>query len=137
MKLMPSLLATACLVLACRGAATVRAAATANSPDPSAPEPIELWPGGAPGATGNSDEDKPAIYAYPAPVGKNTGAAFLVCPGGGFTTRCIDFEGVLVANWLNERGIGAFVLRYRIRPLYQMKDSVADAYRAMRHLRAH
>ena len=55
-------------------------------------------------------------------------AAILVCPGGAFTTRAVDFEGVLVARWLNEHGIAAFVLRYRIRPLYQVKDAVADGH---------
>lgn len=100
------------------------------------PKPVELWPKGAPGATGTSDEDKPAVYPFLPKPEKATGAAILVCPGGGFMTRCVDFEGVLVANWLNERGIAAFVLRYRIRPLYTMKESLADANRGMQFLRA-
>jgi hypothetical protein len=61
---------------------------------------IELWPNGAPGATGTSDEDKPAIIPVLPDPAKATGAAILVCPGGGFTTRAVDHEGVLVANWL-------------------------------------
>ena len=101
------------------------------------PKPVLLWPAGAPGSTGDSDEDKPAIYPFPAPAANNTGAAILVCPGGGFTTRCTDFEGVLVARRLNAMGIGAFVLRYRIRPIYTMKESLADAARGMQFLRAH
>lgn len=97
---------------------------------------IELWPNGAPGATGTSDEDKPAIIPMLPDAAKATGAAILVCPGGGFTTRAVDHEGVLVSNWLKERGIAAFILRYRIRPLYERKDWLADAQRAMQHIRA-
>lgn len=97
---------------------------------------IELWPNGAPGATGTSNEDKPAIIPMLPDAAKATGAAVLVCPGGGFTTRATDHEGVLVANWLKERGIAAFILRYRIRPLYERKDWLLDAQRALQHIRA-
>ena len=117
----------ALLLLACAGGSRGESAI---------PSPIELWPGGAPGATGTSDEDRPAVYPFLPPAEKNTGAAILVCPGGGFTTRAVDFEGVLVARWLNEHGIAAFVLRYRIRPLYETKDAVADGHRAMQFVRA-
>src|SRR5690242_19992624 len=78
--------------------------------------PILLWPNGAPGTTGTSDEDKPAIIPVLPPESNNTGAAMLVIPGGGFTTRAIDTEGVLVSQFLKERGIACFILRYRIRP---------------------
>lgn len=97
---------------------------------------IELWPNGAPGATGNSDEDKPALIPILPAEANNTGAAILVIPGGGFTLRATDHEGVLVANWLKERGIAAFILRYRIRPLYERKDWLADAQRALQYIRA-
>ncbi|MBS1812914.1 MAG: alpha/beta hydrolase [Acidobacteria bacterium] len=99
------------------------------------PDPILLWPNGAPGATGSSDEDKPAIIPMLPDAAKNTGAAILVIPGGGFMTRATDFEGVLVSRYLNERGIAAFILRYRIRPLYNRKDWLLDAQRAMQHIR--
>jgi hypothetical protein len=101
------------------------------------PKPIELWMKDAPGATGGSDEDKPAVYPYLPPADKNTGAAVLICPGGGFNTRCTDFEGVVIAQWLKARGIAGFVLRYRIRPLYTLRESIQDAHRAVQHLRAH
>lgn len=97
---------------------------------------IELWPKGAPGATGTSDEDKPAIIPVLPDAANNTGAAILICPGGGFTTRAVDHEGVLVAQWLKQRGIASFILRYRIRPLYERKDWLMDAQRAMQHIRA-
>ncbi|HEX5245347.1 MAG TPA: alpha/beta hydrolase [Tepidisphaeraceae bacterium] len=97
---------------------------------------IELWPNGAPGAAGNTDEDKPAILPFLPDAKDNTGAAILICPGGGFTTRCVDFEGVEIAQWFQARGIAGFVLRYRIRPMYGMQYSMADAERAMQYLRA-
>lgn len=97
--------------------------------------PILLWPDGAPGATGDSDEDKPAIIPVLPDAANNTGAAVLVCPGGGFTTRAVDHEGVLVAQWFRQRGIAAFILRYRIRPLYERKDWLLDAQRAMQFIR--
>ncbi len=97
---------------------------------------IELWPNGAPGATGTSDEDKPAIIPFIPNAAKATGAAILVCPGGAFTLRAVDHEGVLVAQWLKERGIAAFVLRYRIRPLYSREHWLRDAQRGMQFIRA-
>ncbi len=99
-------------------------------------DPILLWPNGAPGATGNSDEDKPAIIPVLPDAANNTGAAILVIPGGGFTLRATDHEGVLVSQWLRERGIASFILRYRIRPLYERKDWLADAQRALQYIRA-
>ncbi len=112
-------------------------------PVPGIPEPLLLWPEGAPGAIPDSngvftDEDKPAIYAFPAPAGNNTGAAVLVLPGGAFTNRGMDNEGVQVAKFLNRNGIAGFVLRYRLSPNYPNRaTSTLDAHRAMQYLRAH
>jgi len=99
-------------------------------------EPILMWPSGAPGATGNSDEDKPAIIPFIPEASKRNGAAVLVVPGGGFTIRAVDHEGVLVAQWLKEHGITAFLLRYRLRPLYNRNDWVKDGQRAMQFIRS-
>lgn len=99
--------------------------------------PILLWPNGAPGATGVSDEDKPAIIPFIPETAKRNGAAVLVVPGGGFTIRAVDHEGVLVAQWLRDHGITAFLLRYRLRPLYARTDWVKDGQRAMQYIRAH
>lgn len=99
--------------------------------------PILLWPNGAPGATGASDEDKPAIIPFIPEPSKRNGAAVLVVPGGGFTIRAVDHEGVLVAQWLKEKGITAFLLRYRLRPLYTRNEWVRDGQRAMQYIRAH
>jgi acetyl esterase/lipase len=112
-------------------------------PVPGIPEPILLWPEGAPGALPDAngaftDEDKPAIYAFPAPAAGNTGAAVLVLPGGAFTNRGMDNEGVQIAKFLNRHGIAGFVLRYRIGPNYPNRTtSTLDAHRAMQYLRAH
>src|SRR5690242_1598505 len=76
------------------------------------PSPILLWPEGAPGASGTTDEDKPAITPFVPEQSKGNGAAILVVPGGGFTIRAVDHEGVLVAQWLKDHGITAFLLRY-------------------------
>lgn len=99
--------------------------------------PILLWPNGAPGATGVSDEDKPAIIPFIPEISKRNGAAVLVVPGGGFTIRAVDHEGVLVAQWLKDHGITAFLLRYRLRPLYNRNDWVKDGQRAMQYIRSH
>ena len=114
-----------------------------SAPVPGIPEAILLWPNGAPGAKPDAngaftDEDKPAIYAFPAPANNNTGAAFLILPGGGFTNRVIDTEGIQIAKFLNRHGIGGFVLRYRIGATYPDRaTSTLDAQRGMRFIRAH
>lgn len=100
-------------------------------------DPILLWPGGAPGATGISDEDKPAIIPFLPEATKRNGAAVLVIPGGAFTLRAVDHEGVLVAQWLKEHGITAFLLRYRLKPLYNRTHWVKDGQRAIQYIRAH
>jgi acetyl esterase/lipase len=100
-------------------------------------DPILLWPNGAPGSTGVSDEDKPAVIPFIPESSKRNGAAILVVPGGGFTIRAVDHEGVLVAQWLKDHGIAAFLLRYRLRPLYDRNDWVKDGQRAMQYIRAH
>ncbi len=114
-----------------------RAAQQKSLANDSAPRVIELWPKGAPNATGTSDEDKPAIIPYLPAANQHTGAAVLICPGGAFTNRSMDNEGVLIAQWLRARGIASFILRYRILPLYTRDDATQDAQRALRYLRAH
>ncbi len=101
------------------------------------PAPILLWPQGAPGASGISDEDKPAITPFVPDAGKANGAAILVVPGGGFTIRAVDHEGVLVAQWLKDHGITAFLLRYRLRPIYEREHWLSDGQRAMQYIRSH
>ena len=62
-------------------------------------EPIILWPEGAPAAVGKEPADVPTLTAFPAPKDKATGAAVIVCPGGGYS-HLADHEGRPVAEWL-------------------------------------
>lgn len=55
---------------------------------------------------------RPTLEIYPAP--KPNGAGVVVAPGGGFRLLAIEHEGRDVARWLNQRGVTAFVLRYRV-----------------------
>lgn len=100
-------------------------------------DPILLWPNGAPNATGSSIEDKPAIIPFVPEASKRNGAAVLVIPGGGFVIRAKDHEGVLVAQWLKEQGFTAFLLRYRLRPIYSRTEWLMDGQRALQFIRAH
>ena len=101
-----------------------------------APEsPIILWPEGAPGAVGHEPADTPTLTPYFPPKEKATGAAIIVCPGGGYS-HLADHEGAPVAEWLNTLGITAFVLKYRIGPRYHHPAPLQDAARAIRLVRA-
>ena len=101
-----------------------------------APEtPIVLWPGGAPGALGSEPVDVPTLTPYLPPKDKATGAAIIVCPGGGYT-HLADHEGQPVAEWLNSLGVTAFVLKYRFGPRYHHPAPMQDAARAIRIVRA-
>jgi acetyl esterase/lipase len=100
-----------------------------------AENPIVLWPAGAPGAVGTEPADIPTLTAYLPPKEKMTGAAIIVCPGGGYT-HLADHEGKPVAEWLNTLGITAFVLKYRFGPRYHHPAPMQDAARAIRLIRA-
>jgi acetyl esterase/lipase len=96
---------------------------------------IRLWPGAAPGSLGNEPADVPTITPYMPPRDRATGAAVIVCPGGGYQMLA-DHEGRPVAEWLNSIGIAAFVLKYRIAPRYHHPSPMLDAQRALRTVRA-
>ena len=106
---------------------------------PGAAEPLVLnvWPGAAPGETKplppeadlTKDADPliggrriiklgnvttPQLAVYRPAEDKNTGAAVVVCPGGGFSILAYDLEGTEVAAWLNSIGVTAVVLKYRV-----------------------
>ncbi len=61
-----------------------------------------------------SDVTVPTLTAYPAVAGKATGAAIMICPGGGYSILAAGHEGSDVAQWFANRGITAFVLKYRL-----------------------
>ncbi len=96
---------------------------------------VYLWPDGAPGAVGEGEQDKPRLTIHPAPEASATGATIVVFPGGGYRGLAADHEGLQVARFLNENGITAFVLRYRLMPEYQPSVSLVDAQRAVRYVR--
>lgn len=101
-----------------------------------APEtPIVLWPGGAPGVLGSEPVDVPTLTPYLPPKEKMSGAAIIVCPGGGYT-HLAEHEGRPVAEWLNSLGVTAFVLKYRLGPRYHHPAPMQDAARAIRIVRA-
>ncbi|HEY4045403.1 MAG TPA: alpha/beta hydrolase [Acidobacteriaceae bacterium] len=104
-------------------------------PNPSYPPPIPLWSGAAPGALGDTEADKPRMYAF-LPTNRSTNAAILVIPGGGYQHVAIGYEGFEVAQWFNQQGMAAFVLDYRVAP-YHYPVEIDDGRRAMRLIRAH
>ncbi len=107
-------------------------AAPASAQPPAQP----LWPNGAPGAKGAAPEDIPSIQFYPAPADKATGAAIVVCPGGGYGALAAH-EGHDIAVWLNSIGVNAVVLKYRLgRFGYRHPVMLQDAQRAIRTTRA-
>jgi len=121
----------------------------------SEPMEIPLWPNGAPGSEGKNDKEvvkqgtngehsvysvhNPSITPYLPP--KSSGTAVIVIPGGGHRVLAIDHEGYNVAHWLSERGITAFVLKYRLaretNSTYQVDvHALADTQRAIRRVRS-
>jgi acetyl esterase/lipase len=98
---------------------------------------ILLWPDGAPGAEGNEEIDRPSLTVY-LPTGANaTKTGVIVAPGGGYQHLSMAKEGSDIAKWLNERGVAAFVLQYRLGPKYHYPVELEDAQRAIRMVRAH
>jgi acetyl esterase/lipase len=57
---------------------------------------------------------KPTLTVFPSDPARNTGVAVVVCPGGGYWNLAWDLEGEEVAAWLNNAGITAAVLKYRV-----------------------
>lgn len=107
-----------------------------SNPAANGPE-VLLWPSGAPGAQGNDDADKPELTVF-LPHGANaTKTGVVVAPGGGYQHLAMEKEGFAVARWLNDHGVAAFVLRYRLGPKYHHPVELGDAQRAIRLVRAH
>jgi len=95
-----------------------------------------LWPEGALGALGKEDKDIPTLTPYLPDPAKATGAAIVICPGGGYGGLA-PHEGVDYARFLNEQGIAGFVLKYRLGPNgYHHPAMLQDAARAVRTVRA-
>lgn len=119
----------------------------------SAQERFSLWQGGVPGfeARASIPEESrdywtkhvnnPSVTAYLPDPAKANGTAVLIVPGGGHELLVTTSEGEAVGKWLNERGVAAFVLRYRLfreaGSPYSLEDARADTERGMRFIRAH
>ncbi len=99
------------------------------------PEPVLLWPNGAPGALGSEDVDRPTIRIYRAESPNEAGV--VICPGGGYGALATDHEGHQVARWFQTIGVTAAVLKYRLGPRYRHPAPLQDVQRAVRYLRAH
>jgi acetyl esterase/lipase len=107
-----------------------------SSASSAAEETVLLWPKGAPGAVGDEPVDKPSLTIYAPPSDKANGAAMVVCPGGGYAHLAVDHEGKQIAEWLNQHGVKAFVLKYRLAPRYHQPAPMQDVQRALRTVRA-
>jgi len=111
------------------------------------PQIITLWPDGAPGSEGWTQQEQetlapppigikvvrnvtqPTLTAFlPDSAGSNR-AAVIVCPGGAFHFLAIEHEGTEVAHWLNTRGVAAFVLRYRLIETTVDEDGLSEQMR--------
>jgi endo-1,4-beta-xylanase len=121
------------------------------------PEEILLWPNGAPGSEGKMPDEKvrvtatgdhvvsgihsPSITPFLPTPGKANGTAVIIAPGGGHRELWIDHEGYNPAKWLSERGVTAFVLKYRLareeKSTYTIDEhELADIRRAIRLVRS-
>ena len=141
--------------------------ATTSSPAPGWTPPaglvtMPIWPGTAPGATAGlppevnvnaagtkmmagrpyirlGNVSTPTITVFPA-KGKNTGAAVVVFPGGGYQILSMDLEGSEVCDWLNQMGVNCVLLKYRVPdsgPYPKSAAALQDAQRAVGLVRLH
>ena len=126
--------------------------------DAPAPQTLDLWPGAAPGeaepipaessaTVGGivrvSNVSRPTMTVYRPEPSKNTGAAVLICPGGGYSILASDHEGDQVAHFLNGIGVTGIVLKYRVPRRAGTSNNVPppqalmDARRALGLVRSH
>lgn len=83
---------------------------------------------------------QPSLTVFLPAAGTATGAAMIICPGGGHRELWVDHEGYAVARWFADHGIAAFVLKYRLAREPDSKyridiEALADAQRAIRIVR--
>lgn len=124
-----------------------------------ADEPVQVavWPGRPPGVAENqelgniSEQDerigsrvtmvtKPVLTVYKPAAEKDTGAAVVICPGGGYNILALDLEGTEVAQWLTGFGVTGIVLQYRVpraKELAKHDLPLKDAQRAVSLARQH
>lgn len=98
---------------------------------------VPLWPEGAPDAHGKEPTDQPWVDVWQVAKDKANGAAFVVCPGGGYGGLAADHEGIQPAKFFNSLGVSAFVLHYRLGSKgYHFPVELHDVQRAIRYVRA-
>jgi len=136
--MMKLLTAACCLLLApaCIAAETppVAAAASPTTKPLTRPVRVPLWDGPAPAGGGATSKDQAFITVH-SPASKATGAAVVICPGGGYGGLVVGAEGHGIAAWLNKHGITGIVLEYRL-PAGRHQAPLLDAQRAIRTARA-
>ncbi len=100
-------------------------------------EAFPLWPEGAPLQHGSDPvKDIPTLTPFWPDPSKATGAAVVICPGGGYGGLA-SHEGKDYALFLNEQGIAGFVLKYRLGSAgYRHPAMLNDVNRAIRNVRA-
>jgi acetyl esterase/lipase len=125
---------------------------------------VNLWPGVAPGSEHWTQKERsvantplgtvvfnvvtPTLTAYLPERTKATGTGVIIAPGGAFVALAIDLEGIETARWLQQRGIAAFVLKYRIVEKRQQgipemdmdtagRYGIADGIQALKVVRRH
>ena len=126
---------------------------------------INLWPGPAPGSEKWTQKETavtdtpigtvvfnvvtPTLTPYLPEKSKATGTGIIIAPGGAFVALAMDVEAISVAKWLQERGVAAFVLKYRtmekkgdgipkdLNPDEAAKYGTADALQAIKLVRQH
>jgi len=109
---------------------------------------LKVWPNGAPNHNGMDEPEEKydgvrvrnvseaEIYVYLPEKEKNTGAAVVICPGGGYWIEAMDHEGYAIAEWLKENGVAGIVLKYRL-PYGHHEIPSGDARQAIRIARHH
>ena len=80
-----------------------------------------------------TDVTKPSMRYFPAPGKKKPGPAVILCPGGGYVSL-VTTKMTPIAEWLNDHGISAFMLIYRVPK--KRKDAFQDIQRAVRIVRS-
>lgn len=105
---------------------------------------VPIWEGLAPGTENRKNEEfttnerpqkiyQPSLSIHLPPRELATGAAVLICPGGGYHHLAMYKEGYQTADWLNTLGVAAFVLKYRL----DKDEALQDAQQAMKFIRSH
>jgi len=150
-----TLLVTGLIALAGAGLATAAAAGEPVwQPSPGHVQ-VPIWPGTPPDLVADPRPEsgasthvsRPTMTVY-APKGRNSGAAVLVFPGGGYQVLAMDLEGTEICDWLTSRGVTCVLLKYRVpnsgptlvngRRYYpKVQTALQDAQRAIGLVRQH